>query len=155
MFILLLDIIYSMPIPKRYPGIYFPINDGLVQLELFADPLCPACLAAWPVIQQLIGNYSTQLQVIVHLLPLPYHTWAFVVTQALRAVNAINNSKAQQMICNLYNGDQDKFSNSQMANKSQFEVTELVLQYVVSTLSIDYDTLKAEYDNQNTNARIE
>ena len=144
-----------MPVPKRYPGISFPINEGLVKLELFADPLCPNCLTIWPTMKYLMGNFSTQLQVIVHLVPLPYHTWSFIITQTLMAVNSINNSLAQAMINDLYNGSQDLFSNSATATLSESQVLEKALQYASTTFSIDYDKLKEEYNNQNMNARIE
>jgi hypothetical protein len=61
------------------------INDellGQILLEVFFDHLCPDSKAAWPVLQQVTQAYPTQLQLIVHIFPLPYHRNAFFAAQS-------------------------------------------------------------------------
>lgn len=42
---------------------------------MFADLLCPDCLADFPVIQSVAAHYGPQkLQWRLHFFPLPYHT---------------------------------------------------------------------------------
>lgn len=49
-----------------------------VVVEVHVDLLCPDCAAAEPVLAQVTAAYTpSQLALVYHLFPLPYHTWAF------------------------------------------------------------------------------
>lgn len=83
-----------MPIPSRPDG--YGVGgpaDAHVVVEIFLDPLCPSCKAAWPTILQVIQAYGTRIHVRIHTFPLPYHMNSFVVSQGLHVVaNATNRN---------------------------------------------------------------
>jgi hypothetical protein len=134
-----------MPIPKRYPGLRFGPENAIIRLELFSDPLCPVCAAEWPTIQAVLNHYPTQLNLDVHFLPLPYHTWAYVITRSILAVNISSTTKAQQFLSNLYAGDQDRFSNDAFSSQSQSSAVPIIATYVLQTLGIPTAEFSANY----------
>lgn len=142
----------TMPIPNRYPGIVYGVDDPLVHLEVYVDPLCPICSMLWPVFQQIIETYPTNLRATVHFLPLPYHTWSYLITRSIVAVQQISLDKAKTFITNIYNGDQDQFD---LPSKCENDVLKLVAQYVENTLSIPQSEFLKQYDNSDSLARIE
>jgi thiol-disulfide isomerase/thioredoxin len=95
---IILAVIYAgfvsaqVPIPSRPDG--YGVGgpaDAHVVVEMFLDPLCPACKATWPTVLQLIQAYGTRIHVRIHTFPLPYHTNAFVVSQGLHVVANVTN----------------------------------------------------------------
>ena len=84
----------QVPIPSRPDG--YGVGgpaDAHVVVELFFDPLCPGCKAAWPTVLQVIQAYGTQIHVRIHTFPLPYHTNSFVASQGLHVIaNATNRN---------------------------------------------------------------
>ena len=84
----------QVPIPSRPDG--YGVGgpaDAHVVVEMFLDPLCPGCKAAWPTVLQVIQAYDTRIHVRIHTFPLPYHTNSFVVSQGLHVVaNATNRN---------------------------------------------------------------
>jgi len=77
----------QIPIPSRPDG--YGVGgpaDAHVVVEMFLDPLCPSCKAAWPTTVQLVQAYGTRIHFRIHTFPLPYHTNAFVVSQGLHVV---------------------------------------------------------------------
>lgn len=89
----LLAVIYAsiisaqVPIPSRPDG--YGVGgpaDAHVVVEMFLDPLCPGCQAAWPTLLQVIQAYGTKIHVRIHTFPLPYHTNSFVASQGLHVV---------------------------------------------------------------------
>jgi protein-disulfide isomerase len=78
----------QVPIPSRPDG--YGVGgpaDAHVVVEMFLDPLCPGCKAAWPTVLQLIQAYSTRIHVRIHTFPLPYHTNSFVASQGLHVIS--------------------------------------------------------------------
>jgi predicted DsbA family dithiol-disulfide isomerase len=146
-----------MPIPKRYPGLRFGPDNAFIRLELFADPLCSDCAVIWPSIQAILSRYPTQLSLNVHFLPLPYHTWAYVITRSILAVSLTSAAKAQQFLINLFTGDYDKFSNSSFANESQNSVLSIIAAYILETLGIPTADFTTNYNLPSTDeaGRIE
>jgi len=75
------------PIPSRPDG--YGVGgaaDAHVVVEMFLDPLCPGCKAAWPTALQVIQAYGTRIHFRIHTFPLPYHTNSFVASQGLHVV---------------------------------------------------------------------
>jgi protein-disulfide isomerase len=146
-----------MPIPRRYPGILWGPPNAVIKIELFADPLCPDCATIWPKITAVLNHYPTQVNVDVHFLPLPYHTWAFVVTRGILAANISSPDKARQMLANLYAGDQSQFSNTALQGKGQDAVLTTLASYVQSKLAISASEFTANYnrDSTDTLGRVE
>lgn len=89
------------------------------------DLLCPDCAAAEPVLQQVAANYGpAKLQVVYHLFPLPYHTYAFTTAftaNIIRSLNASDAAAAAWMAWN-FNGGQQQFWNAAVANMSANQV---------------------------------
>jgi protein-disulfide isomerase len=146
-----------MPIPKRFPGLAFGPTKAIIRLELFADPLCPVCASIWPTVQAVLAHYPTQLNLDVHFLPLPYHTWAYVVTRAIVAVNVTSTTSAQQFLTKLYAGDQNQFSNAALADVGQTAVIAKLATYVNQNFGIPTATFNTNYNAANTDnlGRIE
>ncbi|KAH0786468.1 DSBA-like thioredoxin domain containing protein [Histomonas meleagridis] len=146
-----------MPVPKRYPGLRWGTNNPIITVELFADPLCPDCQAIWPRIQYILNTYSQQINVIVHMLPLPYHTWAFVITRSILACNSLNEGTGNKFLELLYAGDIDQFQNDPMKGFGERDVLELVSKYVQEKLLINTQTFLTEYNKADISmaARIE
>ena len=144
-----------IPVPNRPTGIVWNSEATNIVLEMYGDPLCPDCLAVWDTLKQVIDHYKENLQLRVHLLPLPYHTWAFVVTKAAMAVKSISEAKAQDFIDALYTGGQDQFENDPLSTTGQVDVIQKVLDYAATTTQIDKEQLQTAFNNNEMNARIE
>jgi hypothetical protein len=93
----------------------------------------------------------------VHLLPLPYHTWSFVVSRGIVALRNIDCSKAQILLDQLYNGDQSLFGNQVLAKTGEDDVLQKLVQYVSDTLKVDVNTFISKYQDSDisNDARIE
>jgi protein-disulfide isomerase len=156
-FLLVITSSILMPIPKRFPGLAFGPSKAIIRLELFADPLCPVCAAIWPTVQTVLNHYPTQLNLDVHFLPLPYHTWAYVITRSILAVNISSTTSAQQFLTKLYEGDQNQFSNTALADVGQTAVIAKVADYVSQNFGISTTTFNSNYNAANTDnlGRIE
>ena len=81
--------IAQVPIPTRPDGYALgtaPASSPVV-VDAFFDLLCPDSKAAWPTVKALIAAYPSQLYVLLHTFPLPYHTNAFIANQGLHVVD--------------------------------------------------------------------
>ncbi|UJR27385.1 hypothetical protein I4U23_008675 [Adineta vaga] len=77
----------QVPIPSRPDG--YGVGgpaDAHVVVDMFLDPICPGCKAAWPTALQLIQAYGTKIHFRIHTFPLPYHTNSFVASQGLHVI---------------------------------------------------------------------
>lgn len=139
----------EMPTPKRYPGIPILDNNGKVRLQVFIDPLCPDCLAIWPLIEKIQNEYASDVQIIANLLPLPYHTWSFIVTRAIVAVQTLDPTKGKELIHKLFiDGDQEKLSNSALEKYSENEAVTFVLKYVQDNFGFEEETLRKIWNDE-------
>jgi protein-disulfide isomerase len=146
-----------MPIPKRFPGLAFGPTNAIIRLELFGDPLCDGCAAEWPTIQAVLAHYPTQLNLDVHFLPLPYHTWSYVLVRSIVAVNISSTASAQQFVTKLYGGDMNLFTNEALADVGQTDVIARIATYVSQNFGISSSTFNANFQAANTDnlGRIE
>ena len=135
----------AYPIPNRPTGIIWGTSNPLIVIDLFGDPLCPDCLAAWPTISQVLVKYATNVQIRYHMLPLPYHTWAFVVTRMILAVKSVSEFQARSLVSCLYSGDQSKFQNGDMELKGEKEAIQYIADWASYKAGIDKTTLLAKY----------
>lgn len=79
--------------PVGYDGYKYGSCDAAVHLEMFVDLLCGSCKAAFPTIEAVAASYGpSTLQLTVHTIPAPWHTWAFITAQSLHTVAASNRS---------------------------------------------------------------
>jgi len=98
------------PIPPVYPGHQTGNPDGAIQLEAFFDHLCPDSKAAWTTIQQVLAHYGSQMSLIIHMFPLPYHRNAFYSTQAGLVVQNAKGGAAWFKYLDLVFQNQDQYS---------------------------------------------
>ena len=143
------------PVPNRPTGVVWNGDVNDIILEMYGDPLCPDCLMVWNTTLSVVEHYKEHLQLRLHLLPLPYHTWSFIVTKSIMAVKSISEAKAQDYVNALYNGGQDQFENEPLSGTGQEQVIEKVLDYAASVTSIDKTELQNAYSSNEMNARIE
>lgn len=148
MFLFLVSSTLSLiPLPKNYPGVILESTDASVFFEIYVDPLCPDCQAFWPKLKKLMDIYPTQVQFDLHLLPLPYHSYAFELSRLIIAVNSIDPRKAVILLDMLYGGDMNKFENNALYNKDTKSAAQMIVQYGSNALGIDQNTLQAKYDD--------
>ncbi|KAF8691362.1 hypothetical protein HU200_040493 [Digitaria exilis] len=69
-----------------------PALGETVVVEAFLDPLCPDSRDTWPTLKEVVDHYGGRVSVVVHLFPLPSHSYAFIVCQAIHTVNKLNPS---------------------------------------------------------------
>ena len=58
-----------------------------VVVELYVDLTCSSCLDEWPTLNEVVSAYSSDVNFLYHIFPLPYHQQAFVVSKAANCVN--------------------------------------------------------------------
>ena len=108
---------------------------------------------------QYYGQFFNKLLVPIHqifalpsILPLPYHTYSYLITRSIVAVQQISADKAKKFLDNIYNGDQDQFD---LPDKCENDVVKLVASYVERTLSIPQADFLQKYEDSDSLARIE
>jgi protein-disulfide isomerase len=134
-------------VPKRYPGFVWGDEDGPIGIELFCDPLCPECRDTWPILKTVLGRYPTQVSARVHLVNLPYHTWAYYSIIAIYALNS--TTLAKQMIDGLYSAnEQSKFSNTALSNVPEAQIPAAFADFVAAKFGISKEAYLADFNNQ-------
>jgi hypothetical protein len=108
-------------------------------------------------LKQLLQAFPLTLNVRLHFLPLPYHTWSFVVNRGIVALKNIDYTKAQQLIDQLYNGGQNQFENDVLSKTGEDDVLQLLAKYVSSTDGVDSNTFINKYQDStiSSDTRIE
>ncbi len=87
----------------------FISNIFFIILFLYYDCLCYSSMkAAWPTIQQVISNYGSQMNFIVHMFPLPYHRNAFYATQAGLVIASAKGEASWFKYLNMVFANQDR-----------------------------------------------
>ena len=97
-----------VPLPNT-PDAYLRLGSPSAQvvMDVFVDLLCPDCAGDWPILKQLSAHYTPeQLQLVIHLFPLPYHTNAFYVAYAANVITTLNSTGAYGWTDSLFNGAQ-------------------------------------------------
>jgi len=112
----------QVPIPNRPDG--FPLGGAAgapIVLESFFDLLCPDSRAAWPVIQQVVQHYASNLHFRLHTFPLPYHTWSFIANQGAHYVGTSNSTAAYAWTEAVF-AAQESFGNSATSGQTRDQV---------------------------------
>jgi protein-disulfide isomerase len=146
-----------MPIPKRRLGLIWGPPDAQICIATYLDPICPDCTDEWKTINAVLARYPTQVRFALYLLPLPYHTWAFRLGQGLIAVRSIDPEKAKGLLGRVLVDDQDKFSNSELINKTEAEVIEFIIDYAAGSTGIDRGLIAERFRSNEvlTDTRLE
>lgn len=81
------------PIPSPYDGFLIgPLNTNYT-IDVFYDHLCSDSKAAYPGLYSYWSSNQAWLGLRIHIVPLPYHHFAFVVAQAGRYIQTNYPSK--------------------------------------------------------------
>ncbi|GBG71972.1 hypothetical protein CBR_g10910 [Chara braunii] len=115
-------------VPRRPRGFPARAECGAdVDMDIFIDPLCPDCKAAWPTVKRLLNVYSTEeLSIHIQLLPLPFHHYSYYACQATVAAARLNSSAVFPWLQTIFRY-QDYFS----TEATFAETTESVLERLV------------------------
>lgn len=71
-----------VPIPTAPEGYFVGPSQTNYTLEVFMDHLCAGCKIDWPGLTEYWNSTSAWLELAVHIFPLPYHTYSFLISQA-------------------------------------------------------------------------
>ena len=128
-------LVVSQPVPlPSTTDSYLRIGSATAQvtLDVFGDLLCPDCAAEWSTLTALAAHYKPeQLALVLHLFPLPYHTWAFSTAYAANVIASLNNTDAAKLawVNYMYLGStpgQYQFYNDVLAGNSTNDVFALL-----------------------------
>ncbi|EAX98873.1 hypothetical protein TVAG_146100 [Trichomonas vaginalis G3] len=146
----------SCPVPARQTGLTWNPNANKILVEMYGDPLCPVCLNAWMNgVSKMIQKYQNDVKFVLHFLPLPYHTWAFVVTRTILAVKQLSEPKAQILVNALYTGGQGQFENDPSFTENT--VTDNCIKYAAKICQLSEDDIRNAFATIDINlgARVE
>lgn len=137
-------------------------SDAQVLLEAHFDLLCPDCAAAWPVYQQVLAAYGpSKLRGIVHLFPLPYHTWAFAAAFGGNLLPLLNSTADPNALAyswaNTMFQVQANFWNAQTANMTATAVQQAFGQVAQQVAGVDPAAFVQQLNNNadvNMDTRI-
>ncbi|XP_065843149.1 uncharacterized protein [Oscarella lobularis] len=116
-------------VPARPTG-YTLQQGSTIVLEAYYDLLCPDSKASWPTLQKLMTQYKSQLTVILHLFPLPFHHDAFFATQAAETVIATHPSAYKDFVSLMF--EQQEKMKAGAVNMTEPQVMNLIAQIVES-----------------------
>jgi 2-hydroxychromene-2-carboxylate isomerase len=87
---LVVSVASQVATPPRKVGFQYLRGNSTarVQLEVFLDLVCPDSKATWPHVKDVANHYGPQnVELLVHLFPLPYHQNAFYLSRATYVVH--------------------------------------------------------------------
>ncbi|KAJ4800647.1 Thioredoxin superfamily protein [Rhynchospora pubera] len=99
------------PIPAKIDGFVYkkPIVWGeSVVVEAFLDPVCSDSRDSWLPLKQAFDYYSGQLSLVVHPVPMPYHSNSFTACRSLHIANKLNSSSFYPLL-ELFFETQEKY----------------------------------------------
>ncbi|XVE94510.1 hypothetical protein REPUB_Repub02eG0014800 [Reevesia pubescens] len=129
----------SLP-PAKYDGFVYTnhrVDSDTIMIEAFFDPVCPDSRDAWAPLKQAIQHYGSRVSLIVHLLPLPYHDYAFATSRALHIVNLLNPSATFKLLEGFFD-HQDRFYNDQTSNMSRVAVVNEIIKFAADAVGNSY-----------------
>ncbi|KAK8509971.1 hypothetical protein V6N13_118515 [Hibiscus sabdariffa] len=129
----------SLP-PAKDDGFLYTdngVDSDTILIEAFFDPVCPDSRDSWPPLKQAIHHYGSRVSLIVHLLPLPYHDYAFATSRALHIVNLLNPSATFRLLDSFFEY-QERFYNAQTSNKSRDAVVNEISEFTADAVGNSY-----------------
>ncbi|XP_022753646.1 uncharacterized protein LOC111301911 [Durio zibethinus] len=129
----------SLP-PAKYDGFVYTdyqVDSDTIMIEAFFDPVCPDSRDSWPPLKQAIQYYGSRVFLIVHLLPLPYHDYAFATSRALHIVNLLDPSATFRLLDSFFQ-HQERFYNAQTSNMSRVDVVNEIIKFTAETVGNSY-----------------
>ncbi|CAH2036742.1 unnamed protein product [Thlaspi arvense] len=127
--------------PARRDGFVYPpgrkINPDTILIEAYVDPVCSDCRDAWEPLKLAIDHYGSRVALVLHLIPLPFHDNAFVVSRALHIVNTLNANATFSLLDGIFK-HQALFYNSQTQLMSRPAVVDKIVKLGTVTLGSSY-----------------
>lgn len=77
-----------VPFPEQPEGFKLGPATSNITLDVYYDHLCSDSAAAFPALYEYWEKHQDWLQLVIHIYPLPYHTYAFPVAQAGKFIQA-------------------------------------------------------------------
>jgi protein-disulfide isomerase len=139
------------PIPYRPDGYQIggPVSAPIV-FDAFVDLLCPDCAAAWPNIKAVTDHYGSNISVVLHTFPLPYHTLGFTIAQAAHVIIDQEPSIAREFGDFMF-GTQSVYWNSILQNSTTTQVLAQLTEQVVSKGFVSQEVFTAGMADDNIN----
>ncbi|KAL2895338.1 Molybdopterin synthase catalytic subunit [Bienertia sinuspersici] len=110
--------------PKKY-------NPERILIEAFFDPLCSDTRDSWPPLKHALQYYGSNVSLIVHTFPLPYHSNAFTASRAIHIVNELNSSATFPLWESFFK-HQEKFLET--SNLTQTEIVDLIAKFATKSV---------------------
>ncbi|KAJ8772674.1 hypothetical protein K2173_027851 [Erythroxylum novogranatense] len=145
----------SLP-PATYDGFVYRSYRGgphSILIEAFYDPVCPDSRDSWPPLKQALHHYGSDVWLVVHLLPLPYHDNAFAASRALHIVNGLNCSATFLLLEHFFN-DQARFYGDNTGHLSRFTVVKEIVDFAAETVGSSYHSgIEAGFTDRQTDLK--
>ncbi|OMO87351.1 Thioredoxin-like protein [Corchorus capsularis] len=145
----------SLP-PAKYDGFVYTnhkVDSDTIMIEAFFDPVCPDSRDSWPPLKQAIQHYGSRVSLIIHLLPLPYHDYAFATSRALHVVNMLNPSATFRLLESFFE-DQDRFYNDQTRNMSRVAVLNEIIKFTAEAVGNSYySAIQSGFNDRKTDLK--
>ena len=137
------------PIPSPRDGFVLgPITSNYT-IDVFYDHLCSDSAAAFPGFYQYWQSNSGWLGVRIHIYPLPYHPFSFVVAQAGRYIQQNYPSKFMSYVIYMFNHQSTILQN--YVNWNFPTVQNKIAQYTQQATGVSFSEILNALNNQNYN----
>lgn len=132
----------QITIPSKFDGFWYnkegSIEANSIYIEAFFDPVCPDSRDAWPPLKEAINHYSgSQISLVVHTFPLPYHDNAYLCSRALHIVDQLNISATYKLLEAFFQ-QQDNFSGKATSNSSRVHVRDQIAKFTIDIVGSSY-----------------
>ncbi|RCV32772.1 hypothetical protein SEVIR_7G014600v4 [Setaria viridis] len=128
----------QIPIPARTDGFVYggkpPAWGETVVVEAFFDPVCPDSRDAWPALKKAVEHYGSRVSVVVHLFPLPYHSYAFIACRSIHTVNKLNPSFVYPLLEKFFKYQEGYYNQPTYTKSRATVVDEITKNLVVSII---------------------
>jgi hypothetical protein len=122
-------------------------------IEAFFDPVCPDSRDSWAPLKKALQHYGTNVTLVVHPFPLPYHDNAFVTSRALHIVNNMNTSATYKLL-ELFFMHQEQFYNKQSFNVSRDYFVNYVSEFASYAVGKSHiSAIKSGFVNRRTDLK--
>ncbi|KAJ6252488.1 hypothetical protein M0813_14166 [Anaeramoeba flamelloides] len=136
-----------------YEGKRLGPPSAIIMIEMYGDLLCPDCATAWPVVKQVLSEYSKDVVFYFHTFPLPYHTASFHVSQATNVMVNLTNGDLTyfwRYLDDLYlHNVQQNYWNNKIADSTDNEVVDSICKFISDNYPYDYQKLLDGMSNPN------
>ena len=135
-----------MPVPRRRQGLTYGAKDAPIQVSFFADPCCPDCNKMWYLFKDVIKRVP-EVNVTIYMLALPFHTWAYTISQVVLAVKELSEDKAKDLLAKILEGDQQNFQNDSLGELCQPKVVEHLQEYAAKVTGLEQADIAYKFDS--------